>query len=281
MKLMANQIEGKDECEDQGLREGNDLREGKSQVDAQGRLRPLSAVGGIRPGVYAGRKRQDFFHLPSGPFTGRLRGLQPISLAKAIPSRTPVNGRSLKINTFFSHRPGINAGPITAYGGNARKRAWSRPYHAHSPSGFSLLEVLLALAILTGAIAVLGELARIGLRCAAAARDLTQAQLLCETKLAEIISGIQPPTSVQKAQFEKIDPSENLPWVYSIEEQTIDEEGLIAVRVTVTQDLPPEKHPLSFSLTQWIPDPSLESSAETSTESSTGQTEGSTTTKTN
>jgi general secretion pathway protein I len=143
-------------------------------------------------------------------------------------------------------------------------------------SGFSLLEVLLALAILTMAIAVLGELARQGLRNAAAARDLTQAQLLCETKLAEITSGIQPLSPVQNVPFEKVDPSEDLPWVYSIEEQTVDQDGLLAVRVTVTQSLPANQRPLSFSLTQWIPDPSLESSEESSTASSTGQTQEST-----
>jgi prepilin-type N-terminal cleavage/methylation domain-containing protein len=147
--------------------------------------------------------------------------------------------------------------------------------------GFSLLEVILALAILTGAIVVLGELARIGLRSAAAARDLAQAQVLCETKLAEILSGIQPLSAVQNTSFEKVDPSEDLPWVYSIEEQTIDEDGLIAVRVTVTradadQNLLSGNRPISFSLTQWIPDPDLDSSTESSTQQSTDQSESST-----
>ncbi len=61
------------------------------------------------------------------------------------------------------------------------------------PPRFSLLEVVLALAILVGAIAVTGELVRLGTLSAASARDLTQAQLICESKLAEITSGITPP----------------------------------------------------------------------------------------
>ena len=52
--------------------------------------------------------------------------------------------------------------------------------------GFSLLEVILALAILIGILAVLSELVGLGVRNARVARAMTQAQLLCESKLAEI-----------------------------------------------------------------------------------------------
>jgi len=45
--------------------------------------------------------------------------------------------------------------------------------------GFSLLEVILSLAILGGAIAVLGEAARLALRNAEFTRDMARAQLLC------------------------------------------------------------------------------------------------------
>jgi general secretion pathway protein I len=64
--------------------------------------------------------------------------------------------------------------------------------------GFSLLEVILALAILTGAVAVLGEIVRLGIRNAQVARDTTQAQLLCESKLAEITAGIIPSDPVPR-----------------------------------------------------------------------------------
>jgi len=52
-------------------------------------------------------------------------------------------------------------------------------------NAFSILEVILALAILTGAIAVLGELGRLGFGNANAAQDLTKAQMFCERKMAE------------------------------------------------------------------------------------------------
>lgn len=117
-------------------------------------------------------------------------------------------------------------------------------------AGFSLLEVVLALAILTGAIAVLGELARSGMHSARLARDLTQAQLLCESKLAEITAGIEVLEPARSVPFE-FDPE----WLYSLEIQPLDQEGLLAVTVTVEQDLPSLSRPVRFSLLAWVPDP--------------------------
>ena len=126
-------------------------------------------------------------------------------------------------------------------------------------AGFSLLEVILALAILAGSIAVLGEASRLALKNAEISRDLARAQLLCESKLAEITTGIIAAEAVNNAAFDatttaSLDPNEPA-WLYSIETQPTDEDGLISVRVTVTRDLPAGQHPIRFSLVRWIPDP--------------------------
>jgi len=147
--------------------------------------------------------------------------------------------------------------------------------------GFSLLEVALALAILGGAIAVLGEANRLALRNAAMARDVAHAQLLCESKLAEILSGITPADPVEQTPFDEtmtdsLDPEE-APWVFSIETEETDETGLISVRVTVTRDLPEAQHPLQFSLVRWLPDPNYTSSTATSSSQSSQQSGGSST----
>ena len=142
-----------------------------------------------------------------------------------------------------------------------------------SRCGFSLLEVILALAILVGAIAVLGELISLGTRSAAAARDLTQAQLLCESKMNEISAGIITPDAVQAAPFE-LDPD----WLYSIELASTEQDGVVAVRVVVTQNLPVQKRPAEFALVRWLQDPGLElpEPADASSESTTsGTTSGS------
>jgi prepilin-type N-terminal cleavage/methylation domain-containing protein len=154
---------------------------------------------------------------------------------------------------------------------------------ATSRTGFSLLEVILSLAILSGAIAVLGEAARMGIRNSVTARYLTQAQLLCESKLAEITSGILEPNPVSAARFDRtytnsitsaISSNEWQDWQYSIAVNDLNQDGLVAVCVTVEQVLPANKHPVTFQLTRWIPDPGVEL-AEESGQSEESTAEGS------
>ena len=58
--------------------------------------------------------------------------------------------------------------------------------------GLSLLEVILAIAILGGALATIGQLIRVGARNAAEARDLTMAQLYAESEMNGIAAGWYP-----------------------------------------------------------------------------------------
>jgi len=131
--------------------------------------------------------------------------------------------------------------------------------------GFSLLEVILALAILTGALAVLGELARQGIESTRIARDTSRALLLCENKLAEITSGCVYPEQMYDIPCEEAADGSLLglqtqrpPWLYSVELASVDLPGLVAVRVSVYQDLPPETEPVECSLVRWIVDPGVE-----------------------
>ena len=144
-----------------------------------------------------------------------------------------------------------------------RSRAASRPAPGR---GFSLLEVVLALAILAGAVTVLGEVARSGMESARIARDLTAAQLLCESTLAEITAGATLPEPVYGVPYETVTDPAEADWLYSIEVEPVDVDGLVAVRVTVVQDLPVEKRPVEFSLVRWIVDPGVEMSADSSTD---------------
>src|SRR5687768_7200671 len=86
--------------------------------------------------------------------------------------------------------------------------------------GLTLLEVILAIAILGGALAVIGELIRLGSRSAAQARDLTTAQLYAETKLNAIAAGIDEPTSLSAEPLDEAGE-----WIYSVEPQETDEPG--------------------------------------------------------
>ncbi|MGA2066387.1 MAG: prepilin-type N-terminal cleavage/methylation domain-containing protein [Thermoguttaceae bacterium] len=124
-----------------------------------------------------------------------------------------------------------------------------------SRPGYSLLEVILALAILSGALAALGEVARHTMQNVTVDRVLTRAEMLCESKLAEIVSGLTPP---DPAQGTLVDDGQELGdpgWQYTLEVDPIDSQGLVAVRITVQQDLPAERHPVEFSLVRWITTP--------------------------
>lgn len=144
--------------------------------------------------------------------------------------------------------------------------------------GFSLLEVMLALAILGGAIVVLGEAGRFALENARVARDLATAQLLCESKLAEIVCGMELPDPVQGALLAEGASPGAPAWLYSIDTATIDQHGLLAVQVTVTQDLPLEKRPVECTLVRWMIDPEMElltEEAASTSEESAGNASGS------
>jgi len=118
--------------------------------------------------------------------------------------------------------------------------------------GFSLLEIVLALAILAGALAALGEVMRSASQSAALASDETQAQLLAESVMAELLAGARPTTAVNGAAFDlAIDP----PWVYSIAIEPTPFQELIAVRVSVAQQLAPEMQPARCDLVRWLLSP--------------------------
>ena len=117
--------------------------------------------------------------------------------------------------------------------------------------GLSLLEVILSIAILGAALAIIGELIRIGARNAAIARDLTTAQLYCESKMSEAAAGV---IDLENLETETLD--EEGEWMCVITTEALDQQQLIAVNVTVGQNPDLFARPVSFSMTRWIIDPS-------------------------
>jgi prepilin-type N-terminal cleavage/methylation domain-containing protein len=122
--------------------------------------------------------------------------------------------------------------------------------------GLSLLEVMLAIAILGGCVAVIGELVRLGSRHAEEVRLLTTAQLLCESKIEEIEAGVIAPEAITSAPFETTPD-----WFYSVTINALDQEELMEVRVTVEQAEATRNMPFTFTLVRWVLDPTLEESS--------------------
>ena len=122
--------------------------------------------------------------------------------------------------------------------------------------GFSLLEVLMATSILLGSIIVLNQLAGIGRRNAVAAEDLSTAQLLCQTKLNEILAGASPLDPVDGEPITGADG-----WVYSLDLQPVESPAaqigrvrLTRLNLTVSRETPQRERGARFTLVRWVTD---------------------------
>jgi type II secretion system protein I len=151
--------------------------------------------------------------------------------------------------------------------------------------GFSLLEVILALAILAGSLAALGEVMRMAGQAARLTESETQAQILAASVMDELASGARQLSAVSQSE---LDSTANPPWVYSVALEDTGYQQMVAVRVTVSQQLDSRLQPAHFELLRWMPNPnyvapqtddqsqsSSSSSSSTSGSSSSGSSSGS------
>jgi len=145
------------------------------------------------------------------------------------------------------------------------------------PMGMTLLEVIRSLAILGGAVAVIGEKARISFQNARTARDLMQAELLADSIMAKVRLGIIEMQSAFEVPIglQTTNPLDRVPdthatspgdvadilWHYWLEVVDIDTvydlEGneicyLVEVAVTVRRNLPEARNPAVCRLVRWI-----------------------------
>jgi len=141
-----------------------------------------------------------------------------------------------------------------------------KKYRKANPA-FTLLEVILALAILAGAVAVLGEIMSIAGRNASEAQALTRAQLLASSIMDEMLSGVTEATTVTE---QPLDTTDEVPWVYSVNILSTSYPELVALEVIVEQDTEPQFNPISYHLVRWISSASTASSQEQSTSTMQG-----------
>jgi general secretion pathway protein I len=122
----------------------------------------------------------------------------------------------------------------------------------HDPrrDGFSLLEVILALAILAASLAVLGQLIQIGMTHARQAEDMTQAVILCESIMAEIVCGYRPPTDESQVPCD-----DDANFLFSVVNEETDLLGLIKVTVVVERDPSSVVDPAKCDLARLVVDP--------------------------
>jgi type II secretion system protein I len=117
--------------------------------------------------------------------------------------------------------------------------------------GLSLLEVILALAILGISMAAIGQLFFLGARSATQATLRNEANILADTKMAELVAGILEPQSTGQTGI-----AEAPGWVYSIKIDDGDQPGL-KVATVIVQTVG-EQVPVSLSITRFIPNQIVE-----------------------
>lgn len=124
-------------------------------------------------------------------------------------------------------------------------------------NGLSLLEVVLALAILGAAGAMLAQSMQVATDAGMQARDQVLAELLAESKLSEVIAGAYPPN--QNTDWMPIETVvEPGRWHFKIVNQPTMTDGMLGVQVWVTDDPQMQRErPIQVMLTRWMIDPNL------------------------
>ena len=134
----------------------------------------------------------------------------------------------------------------------------------------TLLEVVLALAILAGAVAVLSQMSWSGLENARLAGDRVMAQLMAESVMAELDAGICALESVDEQRIEDLssDWQDTLTangdldrWLVSIDVSDASLDGMMQVTVTV-RDSTSVGYAAESTLVRWRIDPNEETADE-------------------
>jgi general secretion pathway protein I len=133
-------------------------------------------------------------------------------------------------------------------------------------SGLSLLEVVLALTILAVAAALLAQVTTQATNNGLMAQRLAVAQMLCESKMSEVLSGSIQLTPSSWTQI--TDSGRRGIWYYQIQTVTAQRPNMIGVRLSVT-DQPDSANPELFFIVRWMIDPSTGLDTPPSTDTST------------
>lgn len=135
----------------------------------------------------------------------------------------------------------------------SRSSSWRQ---APLRQGMSLLEVVLALAILAMSAAILAQVSRTATDNGLLAHRLSTAQILAESKMAEVVTGaiaLQGGTGWTPIT----DPVPNGTWYYQIEMMAATRKDMVGVRLAVTDEPGMQENRELFFIVRWMIDPSL------------------------
>jgi hypothetical protein len=122
--------------------------------------------------------------------------------------------------------------------------------------GISLLEVVLSLAILAMSAGILAQISWTATDNGLIAHRLATAQILAESKMAEIVTGAIPlQGAVGWTPITDIVPSGN--WYYQVQTVTAVRPDMVGVRLSITDEAGMNENREMFFVVRWMIDPSL------------------------
>ncbi len=125
-------------------------------------------------------------------------------------------------------------------------------------SGFSLLEMLLALAILGGSLGILSTIAMQGADAAREAECMAQARLIAQSRLAVILAAGVHPAMVPATPTAAADSGSTTAFEYQVDVAAAPMQGMLAIRVVVRALDDNGGPPIAtVALTRWMIDPLL------------------------
>ncbi|MFN7733036.1 MAG: hypothetical protein ACK5OB_14125 [Pirellula sp.] len=126
----------------------------------------------------------------------------------------------------------------------------------HARDGISLLEVVLALAILAMSTAILAQIARTATDNGLLAHRLATAQILAESKMAEVVTGaIALQSATGWTPINDTVPSGT--WYYQIQQEQMARKDMIGVRLAITDQIGMDEDKELFFVVRWMIDPAL------------------------
>ena len=125
----------------------------------------------------------------------------------------------------------------------------------NAKQGLTLLEVIIAMAILVATSAVLGQLIFLGEKQATKAQLVTEAQSLCHNRINEIMAGLVPLEPIEN-EAAAVDS----PWDVTVQLEPLTGNGLVAVTVIVREHQEQTgpvaednlSSPIEFRLVRWL-----------------------------
>lgn len=127
-----------------------------------------------------------------------------------------------------------------------------RQHWYESRRGISLFEVVLALAIFTGAMTAIAQILRTGSRAAVRAQLESEAVLLCERRMNEVVSGVLPLEGVDHAPF---DNRSNWFWTLTLSDSGV--VNLLKLEVSVEHAGDNGTNRVGYRLTRLMRDPQV------------------------